>query len=175
MSEKIRFEYLDTNLLIPYIKNARKHSDFQINQIAASIREFGFISPIVVDRLNTIVAGHGRLLAAQKLGLETVPVVRIEHLTETQRKAYTLIDNTLALNSTWDDELLKLEIAELAEMDFDLDLLGFDKKDFVPDLPDDDEEKNTDHKMQIIVSFDDMAALEDLFQELNDRGFKVKV
>lgn len=119
-------EYLETAKLIPYLNNARTHSDKQITQIAASIREFGFTNPILIDRLNTIIAGHGRLMAAKKLELESVPVIRIEHLTKAQQKAYVLADNQLALNAGWDEQLLKLELGGLKEMEFDLDLLGFD-------------------------------------------------
>lgn len=172
----LAIEYLATDKLIPYLNNARTHSDKQISQIAASIREFGFTNPILVDRLNTIIAGHGRLSAAKKLELETVPVIRIEHMTKAQQKSYVLADNQLALNAGWDDDLLKLELGELKEMEFDLDLLGFDTlPDFEANLPDDDDEKNMDQKMIITVMFDDITALEDLFQELNERGFKVKI
>jgi len=112
--------------LIPYINNARTHSDEQVTQIASSIREFGFINPIIIDDKNNVIAGHGRLLAAKKLGLKEVPTVLVDHLTDTQRKAYVLADNQLALNAGWDDELLKLELAQLDDVGFDIELLGFD-------------------------------------------------
>lgn len=112
--------------LIPYINNARTHSDEQVTQIASSIREFGFINPIIIDDKNNVIAGHGRLLASKKLGLKEVPTVLVDHLTDTQRKAYVLADNQLALNAGWDDELLKLELAQLDDVGFDLELLGFD-------------------------------------------------
>ena len=114
--------------LIPYVNNARTHSDEQVTQIASSIREFGFINPIIIDDKNNVIAGHGRLLASKKLGLKEVPTVLVDHLTDTQRKAYILADNQLALNAGWDDELLKLELAQLDDVGFDLELLGFDLK-----------------------------------------------
>ena len=111
--------------LIPYAKNARTHSDSQVAQIAASIREFGWMNPVLIDAENNIIAGHGRVLAARKLGLEEVPCVLHDHLTETQRKAYILADNKMALNAGWDEDLLRLELRELGDMGFDLELTGF--------------------------------------------------
>ena len=112
--------------LIPYVNNARTHSDSQITQIAASIKEFGFLNPIITDGKNGVIAGHGRLMAAKKLGLEKVPTVEAAHLTDAQRKAYVLADNQLAMNSAWDYDLLKVEIEGLQELDFDDSILGFD-------------------------------------------------
>ncbi len=111
--------------LIPYARNARTHSDEQVAQIAASIREFGFTNPILTDGERGVIAGHGRLAAARKLGLKEVPVIELAYLTDTQKKAYILADNRLAMNAGWDDELLKLELTELKDADFDLDLMGF--------------------------------------------------
>ena len=115
--------------LIPYAKNARTHSDSQVAQIAASIREFGWMNPVLIDAENNIIAGHGRVLAARKLGLDEVPCVLHDHLTETQRKAYILADNKLALNAGWDEELLKVELQELNGVDFDISLTGFELSD----------------------------------------------
>ncbi len=111
--------------LIPYARNARTHSDAQVAQLAASIREFGFTNPILVDGERGIIAGHGRLLAARKLGLAEVPVIELSHLTPAQRRAYVLADNKLALNAGWDDDLLRLELADLRSEGFDLGLTGF--------------------------------------------------
>jgi len=111
--------------LIPYAKNARTHSESQVAQIAASIREFGWMNPVLIDAENNIIAGHCRVLAARKLGLEEVPCVLHDHLTETQRKAYILADNKMALNAGWDEGLLRLELRELGDMGFDLELTGF--------------------------------------------------
>jgi ParB-like chromosome segregation protein Spo0J len=112
--------------LIPYINNSRKHSDEQVAQIAASIKEFGWTNPILVDGTNGLIAGHGRLLAARKLGMAKVPVIELAYLSENQKKALIIADNKLALNSDWDTELLKLEIDFLQDKEFDISLLGFD-------------------------------------------------
>lgn len=120
-----KVEKLPTGDLIPYARNARTHSGKQVAGIAASIREFGFMNPILIDGENGIIAGHGRVLAAEKLGLELVPCLRANHLTETQRRAYVIADNKLAENAGWDDELLRLELVDLQSADFDLGLTGF--------------------------------------------------
>jgi DNA modification methylase len=111
--------------LIPYARNPRTHSDAQVAQIAASIREFGWTNPVLVDGQNGIIAGHGRVLAARKLGLERVPVIELAHMTEAQKRAYLLADNQLAMNAGWDDELLRLELADLSDLGFELGLIGF--------------------------------------------------
>lgn len=121
----MQFIYVAVDDLIPYVNNARTHSDEQVMQIASSIKEFGFINPIITDGKNSIIAGHGRLMAARKLRMKTVPVITVDHLTDAQRRAYIIIDNKLALNSGWDDELLKIEIEVLSDLDFNIDLLGF--------------------------------------------------
>ena len=112
--------------LIPYARNSRTHSDAQVAQIAASVREFGWTNPVLVDGENGIIAGHGRVLAARKLGMEEVPCIELAGLSDTQRRAYIIADNKLALNGGWDDELLALELGELHAADFDMALLGFD-------------------------------------------------
>ena len=111
--------------LIPYVKNSRTHSDEQVAQIAASIKEFGWTNPILIDGDNGIIAGHGRLMAARKLGHKEVPTIELKDLTEAQKKAYIIADNRLALNAGWDNEMLKLEFDQLAELGFDLELTGF--------------------------------------------------
>ena len=111
--------------LIPYARNSRTHNEEQIAQIMASIKEFGFTNPILIGGDNVIIAGHGRLLAAQRLGLTEVPVICLPNLTETQRKALVIADNKIALNAGWDEEMLALEMKELEESDFNLDILGF--------------------------------------------------
>lgn len=118
-------ETLNISELIPYARNARTHSEAQVAQIAASIREFGFTNPVLIDGDGGIIAGHGRVLAARKLGLETVPTIRLDYMTEAQKRAYVIADNKLALNAGWDDELLSLELGELDEAGFDLSLTGF--------------------------------------------------
>jgi len=120
-----KIEQWPTAKLVPYARNARTHSDDQVAQIAASIAEFGFTNPILAGSDGVIIAGHGRLAAAQKLGLDAVPVVVLDHLSPTQRRAYVLADNKLALNAGWDTDLLKLELSDLKEVGADLDLIGF--------------------------------------------------
>lgn len=120
-----RIELWPIDRLVPYVKNARKHSAEQIAQIAASIHEFGFVNPILVDGKDGIIAGHGRLAAAKELALQHVPVVVLDHLSPAQRKAYVLADNRLAENATWDDRLLQEELVSLQLQDFNLDLLGW--------------------------------------------------
>ncbi len=127
MEKEMQYYLADVSELIPYVRNARTHSEAQVAQIAASIREFGFLSPILVAEDNTILAGHGRLAAALKLGLKKVPCVKENHLTETQKRAYIIADNKLSLNAGWDNELLAVELSELEGADFNLDLLGFDE------------------------------------------------
>jgi ParB-like chromosome segregation protein Spo0J len=122
----MKIEQLPTADLIPYARNTRTHSPEQVAQIAGSIREFGFTNPVLIDAENGIIAGHGRVMAASKLGLAKVPCIRLAHLTETQKRAYIIADNKLALNAGWDEEMLGLELADLREADFDLDVLGFD-------------------------------------------------
>ena len=111
--------------LIPYARNSRTHSDEQVNQIASSIKEFGFLNPIIIDGDNGIIAGHGRVMAANKLNIKELPCVDASHLSETQRRAYVIADNKLALNSGWDIEMLRVEFDELQEAGFDLELTGF--------------------------------------------------
>jgi DNA modification methylase len=111
--------------LIPYARNSRTHSEEQVTQIAASIKEFGFLNPVIVDGEKGIIAGHGRVMAAKKLGMTELPAVEASHLTDAQRRAYIIADNKLALNAGWDDEMLRVEFAELTEAGFDLDLTGF--------------------------------------------------
>jgi hypothetical protein len=127
---KHKIETISIDDLIPYVNNARTHDEAQVAQIAASIKEFGFNNPILVDGKSGIIAGHGRLAAARKLGLKEVPAIRLGHLTDAQRKAYIIADNKLALNAGWDFELLRLELSEL---DIDLDLTGF-SNDEITDL-----------------------------------------
>src|SRR5690348_10566388 len=125
MDRTLAIEYRRLDGLIPYARNARTHSDEQVAQIAASIREFGFTNPILVDGDNGIIAGHGRLLAARKLGMASVPVIELAGLSEAQKRAYVIADNKLALNAGWDAEMLGLELGDLASLGFDLSLTGF--------------------------------------------------
>ena len=122
----LQIEYRQVKDLLPYARNSRTHSDAQIAQIAASVREFGWTNPILIDGENGIIAGHGRVLAARKLNLEDIPCIELAGLTETQKRAYVIADNKLALNSGWDTELLQVELASLHEDGFSMELIGFD-------------------------------------------------
>ena len=152
MSDFPAYKIQTVDALIPYARNSRTHSDAQVAKIAASIKEFGFLNPIIVDGDAGIIAGHGRVLAAQKLGLNTLPVIEAAHLTDAQRRAYVIADNRLALDAGWDNDMLKVELQDLDAMDFDLSLTGFElgeiadflaeptdgltDEDAVPDVPD---------------------------------------
>lgn len=145
--KNIYHQSYDIKKLVPYVNNSRTHSDEQVSQVAASINEFGFTNPVLIDDKGSIIAGHGRTQAAKKLGMSTVPAIEMIGLTEAQKKAYVIADNQLALNAGWDLDTLRLEIENLDELNFDLDLLGFDADVLeklldieceLPDLPDGD-------------------------------------
>lgn len=141
---KAKIEHVKTEALIPYARNSRTHSEQQVAQIAASIREFGFTNPVLIDAENGIIAGHGRVMAAQKLGRKDVPCLRLDHLTDAQKRAYVIADNKLALNAGWDDEMLRIELDELKAVDFDLSLIGFDDDELGALLSDPDFEPATE-------------------------------
>lgn len=136
MSNELNYYLADVEELIPYARNARTHSSAQITQIAASIKEFGFLAPIVIAEDNTILCGHGRFYAAQKLGLKKIPCVKESHLTKAQKRAYIIADNKLSINAGWDDELLAVELSDLQGEGVDLSITGFDEKELA-DLFDD--------------------------------------
>lgn len=126
MNEFPTYKTVKTASLIPYARNSRTHSEQQISKIAASIKEFGFLNPVIIDGSSGIVAGHGRVMAAQKLGMDELPVIEASHLSDAQRRAYVIADNRLALDAGWDDEMLRVEFDELGALGFDLELTGFD-------------------------------------------------
>lgn len=125
MASSTSIKKIKVSDLIPYANNSRTHSDEQVLQIASSIKEFGFLNPVIVDADNGIIAGHGRVMAAKKLGIDELPCIDASHLSEAQKKAYIIADNKLALNAGWDDEILRIEFDALKELDFDLELTGF--------------------------------------------------
>jgi hypothetical protein len=126
----MKIEKIPTEKLIPYARNAKKHDAAQVSKLAGSIREFGFNNPVLIDKDNGIIAGHGRVMAAQQLGLADVPCIRLGHLTDTQRRAYILADNKLAeIGGGWDEEMLGLELADLRDTNFDLELMGFSEEE----------------------------------------------
>jgi len=155
--------------LIPYARNSRTHSDAQVAQIAASIKEFGWTNPILVDGTNGIIAGHGRLLAARKLGYIEVPVIELENMTESQKKAYVIADNQLAMNAGWDTSLLSLELADLKEQGFELDVLGFDAKELDKLLEPEQVDGLTDEDAVPDVPVDPKTKLGDIYQLGNHR------
>jgi ParB-like chromosome segregation protein Spo0J len=134
-----KLEYIATAELIPYARNARTHSDQQVAQIAGSIQEFGFNAPVLIDAQNGIIAGHGRVMAASLLKLESVPCVRLSHLSDAQKRAYILADNRIALNSGWDEAMLANELSDLHADEFDMALLGFDADELSKSLGIEDE------------------------------------
>ncbi len=139
-----RFEKVNIDRLVPYVRNARTHSKHQILQLRASLREFGFVNPVIVDKELNVIAGHGRILAAKEEGITEVPCVFAEHLTEAQKRAYIIADNRLALNAGWDAEMLSIELADLQGADYDISILGFDDAELnmllggMEDVKDDD-------------------------------------
>lgn len=156
-----RFEKVSVGKLVPYARNARTHSKEQILQLRASLREFGFVNPVIVDKDLNIIAGHGRVMAAKEEGTAEVPCVFVEHMTEAQKRAYILADNRLALNAGWDSEMLAVELSELQGADFDVSMLGFDDAELNKLLGSADDVREDD--------FDLTAALEEAaFVELGD-------
>lgn len=146
MHEKLDIEYRPVEALLPYARNPRTHTDAQIAKIAASIVEYGWTNPILVDGQNGIIAGHGRLAAARKLGLDEVPVIELAHLTPAQKRAYVIADNRLALDAGWDEEMLAAELAELTDSGYDLALTGFDVAEIAQLLADLDGEQGDAHE-----------------------------
>ena len=164
-TQKLKVEYRKVEDLIPYARNARTHSDEQIAKLAASIREFGWTNPILIDGENGIIAGHGRLAAARKLNMTEVPCIELSGLTVQQKKALILADNRLSLDADWDNDLLKLEIEELSDQDFDLALTGFDEaqintivngweSDIPEPSPDDDEGADEAKERRLTILID---------------------
>jgi DNA modification methylase len=155
--------------LIPYVKNSRTHSDAQVAQIAASIKEFGWTNPILVDGENGIIAGHGRLMAARKLGHAEVPVIELAHMTDSQKRAYVIADNQLAMNAGWDTSLLSLELADLKDQGFNLDILGFDPKELDKLLEPEQVDGLTDEDAVPDIPEEPVTKLGDIYQLGNHR------
>lgn len=154
MNKVSEMNLVDVDKLIPYVNNARTHSKEQINKLRASIREFGFINPVIIDRDYNVIAGHGRILASQEEGIDKVPCVFVDYLTDAQKKAYIIADNRMALDADWDEELLKIEIESLKDDDFDLSFTGFDESELLDLFGDDSKSKVEDD------NFDLSSALE---------------
>lgn len=165
MNTTERLEKVNIDKLVPYARNARTHSKEQILQLRASLREFGFVNPVIVDKDLNIIAGHGRVLAAKEEGITEVPCVFAEHLTEAQKRAYIIADNRLALNAGWDIEMLSVELSELQGVDFDLSLLGFDDAELnkllggIEDIKDDDFDMDEELSKPVITKLGDLWLL----------------
>ncbi|MBQ3704549.1 MAG: ParB N-terminal domain-containing protein [Oscillospiraceae bacterium] len=149
MNMTSEMERVPVEKLIPYINNARTHSPEQIKKLRASLREFGFVNPVIIDRDYNVIAGHGRIMAAKEEGITEVPCVYADHLTEAQKKAYILADNRMALDAGWDEEMLRVEIEALQEMDYDPLLTGFDEKELAALFKDDGEEDDFDVEAEL--------------------------
>ncbi len=149
--------------LIPYARNSRTHSDEQVAQIAASIREFGWTNPILIDGENGIIAGHGRVLAARKLGFTEAPCIELAGLTDAQKRAYIIADNKLALNAGWDDEMLRVEFSELGELGYDLALTGFSDDEIAALTPEEIAPGLTDEDFVPEVQPDPISKLGDVW------------
>jgi hypothetical protein len=158
-----RLELIDIDRLIPYANNARTHSDEQIRKIQASLREFGFVNPVLIDKGCGIIAGHGRVEAAKREGIKKVPCVWVEHLTEAQKKAYILADNRLAEDAGWDMELLSVELEELKELDFDIGLTGFDA-DELSDIFGEEEPEIAEDDYEVELPEEPKTKLGDIYQ-----------
>ena len=164
-----RFEKVNIDKLIPYARNARTHSKEQINQLRGSLREFGFVNPVIVDKDLNIIAGHGRILAAKEENMTEVPCVFVEHLTDAQKKAYILADNRLALNAGWDEEMLAVELSELMDEDFDLSMLGFDGAEIDKVLGMNDEVKDDEFDVEEELQKPALTKFGDVWQLGNHR------
>ena len=174
----MKIEKIPTEKLIPYARNAKKHDAAQVSKLAGSIREFGFNNPVLIDKDNGIIAGHGRVMAAQQLGLADVPCIRLGHLTDNQRKAYILADNRLAeVNSGWDEELLKLEIKDI---DWG-DIKGLSVDDFEFGEIEDEAETSDADAVKIVSCFEVVAECQHeeeqnmVYNILNERGIKCRL
>jgi len=165
----VQIKTVSVEKLIPYVKNSRTHSDGQVAQIAASIKEFGWTNPILVDGESGVIAGHGRLLAARKLGQKEVPVIELAHMTESQKRAYVIADNQLAMNAGWDTTLLSLELADLKEQGFEMDVLGFDPKELDKLLEPEQVDGLTDEDAVPEVPVEPKTKLGDIYQLGNHR------
>lgn len=180
MTEKLKVSYRRIEDLIPYARNARTHSDDQVARIAGSIKEFGWTNPILVDGENGIIAGHGRLAAARKLGMSEVPVIELDGLSDVQKRAYIIADNKMALDAGWDDELLKIEFEDLKIEGYNLDLTGFSEVEIgnvlngwdsdIPELDADDEPDTGSRIVLKIAAEDETQAKEVITNALDAAG-----
>ena len=177
---KLKIQYKPIQDLIPYARNSRTHSDAQVAQIAASIKEFGWTNPVLLDGENGIIAGHGRVMAAHKLGETEVPTIELSHMDENQKRAYIIADNKLALNAGWDNEMLELEINDLKDAGYDLGLTGFSMDELSAlnpndEIEDDFKEPTDESRNLLMIECQGEHELEKLFEEMQQRGFECKI
>jgi ParB-like chromosome segregation protein Spo0J len=181
-------EHIATDALIPYARNSRTHSPEQVEQLGRSIQQFGFTNPVLIDEHNTLIAGHGRVMAAQRIGLEVVPAIRLLHLTDAQRRAYVIADNKLAEQAGWDMGTLAREVEDLMAESFDVQLLGFgdDELAALLDLPAEEPEQdaptpapekpfNYQEKYAVLVDCKDEAHQAEVYDKLAAQGYTCKV
>lgn len=177
---KLKIQYKPIQDLIPYARNSRTHSDAQIVQIASSIKEFGWTNPVLLDGENGIIAGHGRVLAAQKLGESDVPTIELSHMDENQKRAYIIADNKLALNAGWDNEMLALEVSDLKDAGYDLGLTGFTLDEIAAlngdaSIDEDFKEPIDESRNLLMIECEGERELEKLYKEMQERGFECKI
>lgn len=178
----MKIENIAIGKLIPYARNSRTHPDAQVAQIVASIREFGFTNPVLIDADGGIIAGHARVMAARQLGQAKVPCIRLGHLTEEQKRTYIIADNRISLNAGWDEEMLALEFRDLMDVGFDLSITGFDDDELLR-LTDENETGKGRHEkridptrvLEVIVAVSSEKEQEKIFTELTGRGYKCRV
>ena len=177
---KLKIQYKPIQDLISYARNSRTHNDAQVAQIAASIKEFGWTNPVLLDGENGIIAGHGRVLAAQKLGESEVPTIELSHMDENQKRAYIIADNKLALNAGWDNEMLMLEVADLKDAGYDLGLTGFSLDEIAAlngdaDIDEEFKEPIDESRNLLMIECQGERELETLYEEMQSRGFECKI
>lgn len=164
------YKTCSVDALIPYVRNSRTHTEAQVDKVAASIKEFGFLNPVIVDGENGIIAGHCRVMAAKKLGMDTVPTIEAAHLTDAQRRAYVIADNRLALDAGWDDEMLRLEFIDIDDAGLDKLLTGFDpdeidgisfggESDVLDEMPDMDSSDRSPYQQRSFILHDEQAEI----------------
>ncbi|MBW2135757.1 MAG: ParB N-terminal domain-containing protein [Deltaproteobacteria bacterium] len=171
----VKIELVATDKLIHYINNPKKHPEIQINKIASSIKNFGFLVPIVIDKGNEIIAGHGRFFAAQKLALDKIPCIRAEHLTPEQIKAFRIADNKLA-ESDWDQEKLTQELKILMEMEYNIEDIGFNDKEITRLFPEEEdvEEQIIPELYQILITLENEEQQKELLERLINEGYECR-
>jgi ParB-like chromosome segregation protein Spo0J len=170
MADNLKIEYISINELKEYTGNAKLHPQEQIEQIKESMKRFSFNDPIAVWHDNEIIEGHGRLLAAQELGIDTVPIIRLDHLTDEERRAYMLVHNQLTMNSGFDTELLNIE---LESIDIDMEPYGFDAE--IQEIEENQQEANYSETISVVIDCENETEAEEIYNDLTERGYKCRI